>query len=269
MFRCPLKLRPRHCQKQSSARVIHRPGRRRHLNSGAISSPFLFICIMECKLSLAFRVGAFARHPARERGTQSMIVFGRLLLVFGSTALLAVMAVSQPPPDDQGPGRDEGPPGGPGRFGPPPFQPGRVLPPPIRRELGLSSDQQKQLDALEKEVKQRLLKILTATQRRKLRQMAQRGPGQRSRGRGEGPNRDGSPPDGDRGQDRDAPPPRRDRDPSPPDQTSKKNAPQNSSSAGIQWFATWQSGLQEARRTGKPILLVSGAPHCAGVSGIW
>lgn len=39
--------------------------------------------------------------------------------------------------------------------------------------------------------------------------------------------------------------------------------------AGIQWFATWESGLKEARRTGKPILLVSAAPHCAGVSGIW
>lgn len=38
---------------------------------------------------------------------------------------------------------------------------------------------------------------------------------------------------------------------------------------GIQWFATWESGLREAQRTGWPILLVSGAPHCAGVSGIW
>jgi hypothetical protein len=39
--------------------------------------------------------------------------------------------------------------------------------------------------------------------------------------------------------------------------------------SGIQWFATWESGLDEANRTGKPILLVSAAPHCAGVSGIW
>ena len=38
---------------------------------------------------------------------------------------------------------------------------------------------------------------------------------------------------------------------------------------GIQWFATWESGLREAGRTGRPILLVSAAPHCAGVSGIW
>ena len=39
--------------------------------------------------------------------------------------------------------------------------------------------------------------------------------------------------------------------------------------AGIPWFATWESGLREAQRTGKPILLVAAAPHCAGVSGIW
>ena len=37
----------------------------------------------------------------------------------------------------------------------------------------------------------------------------------------------------------------------------------------IQWYATLDRGLAEARRTGKPILLVSGAPHCAGVSGMW
>lgn len=37
----------------------------------------------------------------------------------------------------------------------------------------------------------------------------------------------------------------------------------------IQWFATLDRGLAEAKRTGKPILFVSGAPHCAGVSGMW
>jgi hypothetical protein len=39
--------------------------------------------------------------------------------------------------------------------------------------------------------------------------------------------------------------------------------------AGIPWFATWESGLAEAKRTGKPILLVAAAPSCGGVSGIW
>lgn len=38
---------------------------------------------------------------------------------------------------------------------------------------------------------------------------------------------------------------------------------------GIQWFPTWESGLREAQRTGRPILFVSAAPHCAGVSGMW
>ena len=37
----------------------------------------------------------------------------------------------------------------------------------------------------------------------------------------------------------------------------------------IQWYATLDRGLAEAKRTGRPILLVSGAPHCAGVSGMW
>jgi hypothetical protein len=37
----------------------------------------------------------------------------------------------------------------------------------------------------------------------------------------------------------------------------------------IQWFATWESGFAEAQRSGRPILLVAAAPHCAGVSGIW
>jgi hypothetical protein len=41
------------------------------------------------------------------------------------------------------------------------------------------------------------------------------------------------------------------------------------SSAGIQWFATWETGLREARRTGQPILLIAAAPHCGGVSGMW
>jgi hypothetical protein len=37
----------------------------------------------------------------------------------------------------------------------------------------------------------------------------------------------------------------------------------------IGWFATLDSGLREAKRTNRPILLVAAAPHCAGVSGMW
>jgi hypothetical protein len=41
------------------------------------------------------------------------------------------------------------------------------------------------------------------------------------------------------------------------------------SDAIIPYYATLDRGLAEARRTGKPILFVSAAPHCAGVSGMW
>jgi len=37
----------------------------------------------------------------------------------------------------------------------------------------------------------------------------------------------------------------------------------------IPYYATLERGLAEAKRTGKPILFVSAAPHCAGVSGMW
>jgi len=41
------------------------------------------------------------------------------------------------------------------------------------------------------------------------------------------------------------------------------------SDAIIPYYATLDRGLAEAKRTGKPILFVSAAPHCAGVSGMW
>ena len=50
-------------------------------------------------------------------------------------------------------------------------------------------------------------------------------------------------------------------------QTPEKDSPK--SDAIIQYYATLDRGLAEAKRTGKPILFVSAAPHCAGVSGMW
>ena len=38
---------------------------------------------------------------------------------------------------------------------------------------------------------------------------------------------------------------------------------------GIAWFGTLKSALAEAARTGRPILLISAAPHCHNVSGLW
>jgi len=37
----------------------------------------------------------------------------------------------------------------------------------------------------------------------------------------------------------------------------------------IAWYGTLMNGLAEAKRSSRPILLVSGAPQCLGVSGIW
>jgi hypothetical protein len=73
--------------------------------------------------------------------------------------------------------------GGPGGFGgggfggggPP--QPGQVLPPMLRERLNLSADQTKQLDELQKEVDEKLAKILTDDQKRQLQEMRQRGLG--------------------------------------------------------------------------------------------
>jgi hypothetical protein len=37
----------------------------------------------------------------------------------------------------------------------------------------------------------------------------------------------------------------------------------------IAWYGTWEGAQAEARRSGKPILLLSAAPHCHNVSGVW
>lgn len=37
----------------------------------------------------------------------------------------------------------------------------------------------------------------------------------------------------------------------------------------IAWYSTLQSGLAEAQRSQRPILLISAAPQCLGVPGTW
>ncbi len=37
----------------------------------------------------------------------------------------------------------------------------------------------------------------------------------------------------------------------------------------IAWFGTWNRALAAAKSTGRPILLVAGAPHCQQVPGVW
>jgi len=39
--------------------------------------------------------------------------------------------------------------------------------------------------------------------------------------------------------------------------------------SGIAWYGVLKDGLLEATRTGKPILLVSAAPQCNGIPGMW
>jgi len=85
----------------------------------------------------------------------------------------------------QGPGGfgDKGPkgpkgkgPGGPGGFGGPP-QPGQILPQFMQQQLQLTADQKKDLSDLQKQVDDKLGKILTDQQKQQLRDMSQKGPG--------------------------------------------------------------------------------------------
>ncbi len=129
------------------------------------------------------------------------------LLALAAAAVFTMSAASQPPEGrdkDKGPrGGQRGGPGGPGRF-----ELGRLLPPFMKDELKLTADQEKQLADLEKDVKERLTKILTPEQRKQLETMRPpRGPG----GPG-GPGGDRGGPGGERGRrpggrDGDNPPP--------------------------------------------------------------
>src|SRR5256885_5658194 len=90
----------------------------------------------------------------------------RLLALAFTTAVVgmcALTASSQPP-------EGKGPPGGGGgkKGGPPGFELGKVLPPFVRDELNLTADQEQKIAALEAEVKQKLEKILTAEQKKKI-----------------------------------------------------------------------------------------------------
>ena len=42
-----------------------------------------------------------------------------------------------------------------------------------------------------------------------------------------------------------------------------------SGAAEIAWYGTWEGGLAEARASERPILLMSAAPQCRGVPGMW
>ena len=42
-----------------------------------------------------------------------------------------------------------------------------------------------------------------------------------------------------------------------------------SAQGGIVWYGTLKAGIAEAKRLNRPVLLLSAAPHCHNVSGIW
>ena len=200
-----------------------------------------------------------------------------LLVVAGGLSGLALFGVAQPP-GDGGPG--EGPPDGPpkgakggkgekgpkgeGKFGSAKgkgkFQPGMVIPPHVVADLELSSEQNKSIKDLEKEVLGRLEKILKPEQMEKMRNARppMGGPGGSDGPPGFGPNGPGQQkgPGGPGGGNRPARP-------------GADDEVKEGRMGGIQWFSTWESAKVEAARTGKPILLVSAAPHCAGIPGIW
>jgi hypothetical protein len=187
-----------------------------------------------------------------------------IALTLGTGVLFVCMAAAQPPERREGSirsqqappgGRDDGRDDGRPRMRPPPrWELGTLLPAHIQDELNLTEEQREQLQALEKEVKERVTKMLTGEQKHKLAKLRRREhAGPPRGGRGQPPDRGGRP-------DREGPPPE------PPEDRQSRDEP---ATGAIQWFATWESGLKEAQRSQRPILLVSAAPHCAGVPGIW
>ena len=81
-------------------------------------------------------------------------------------------------PDDRN--ERNGPPGG--RQGGPP-QPGQILPPMLQERLNLTAEQKKQVADLQKEVDEKLAKILTEEQMSQMKTaMRERGPGNRPPG---------------------------------------------------------------------------------------
>ena len=184
------------------------------------------------------------------------------IATLGLICFMGLSVWSQPQDGKGGPGKDGGKdskkgPGGDKKGPPMGFELGKVLPPHIADTLELSQEQLKQIADLEKDVKAKLTKILTAGQVKKA---------EASKGLGKMDGKDGKDGKGKEGKDKG-------KDGAAPDKKSSQPRPGMDSKlqkpAQIQWFASLDGGLKEAQRTGFPILLLSAAPHCAGVSGTW
>ena len=184
------------------------------------------------------------------------------IATLGLICFMGLSVWSQPQDGKGGPGKDAGKdekkgPGGDKKGPPMGFEIGKVLPPHIADTLELSEEQLKQIADLEKDVKAKLTKILTAGQVKKA---------EASKGLGKMDGKDGKDGKGKDGKDKG-------KDGAAPDKKSSQPRPDMDSKlqkpSKIQWFASLDGGLKEAQRTGLPILLLSAAPHCAGVSGTW
>ncbi len=192
-----------------------------------------------------------------------MFRLAMLLVMTTGLAGMAMLGQAQPPgeggrgDDPKGPpskgqkgSKGEKGPKGEGKFGGKGkgkgFQPGTVIPPHILQDLELTSEQTTAIQEIEKDVKGRLEKILTPEQLQKIRDARppMGGPGGGGPGGGPGGGNRPARPKG--------------------DDEARKNE-----TGGIQWFSTLESARAEAAKTGRPILLVSAAPHCAGIPGIW
>jgi hypothetical protein len=186
------------------------------------------------------------------------------IATLGLICFMGLSVWSQPQDGKGGPAKDAGKdfkkgPGGDKKGPPMGFEIGKVLPPHIADTLELSEDQLKQIADLEKEVKAKLTKILTAGQVKKA---------ESSKGLGKMDGKEGKGKDGKDKEGKD-----KSKDGAAPDKKSSQPRPNMDSKlqkpAQIQWYASLDGGLKEAQRTGLPILLLSAAPHCAGVSGTW
>jgi uncharacterized membrane protein YgcG len=101
-------------------------------------------------------------------------IFVRTLSLAVAVAAVAGQAVSQPP------GGPDGGPGGPGKGGPgrpPRYELGQLFPPPLIAELNLTADQEKELAVIQKQLKGKLEKLLTAEQKQTVEAFRPRGPG--------------------------------------------------------------------------------------------
>jgi Spy/CpxP family protein refolding chaperone len=113
-----------------------------------------------------------------------------LALAIGASTCLLTAQDNNQPQDGQRPPPEAGAQGGPGRG--PGGQGGfHLLPPRAMEQLNLTADQQKQVAALEAEVKAKIEKILTPDQLKQLKQM--RPPGRPGGPGGGGPNGQGGP----------------------------------------------------------------------------